>query len=69
MIQQNSTFSGDFPDITQSLNKKELRLLNRKHALMRFEGGNGNLTLEFRAGMLVKVVYTSESLTKNEPDE
>ena len=65
---QPSNQPSEYPDITKSLNKKELRLLNRKHALLQKEGGNGMLTLVFHGGMLVTVRYEDESLTKNEPD-
>jgi len=67
-MDQTNVLPGEYPDFTKSMNRKELRLVNRKHALLREQGGNGTLTLVYHGGMLVKVLYMDESLTKNEPE-
>jgi len=46
-----------------------MRLLHRKVDALQREGGWGELRIEFHNGDIYKIYYTSESMTKDEPEE
>jgi len=69
MIEPNRSASGNLHDISKLLSKKAMRLLHHKVDALQREGGLGELRIEFHNGDIYKIYYTSESMTKDEPEE